>query len=281
MPKRGDFENEFDADADHLLSDMEFCEDDTEQDIKLKEEVIQLYNARLDERIRRKKFVIERGLLDIKKTQKFEKKRTPEEREIINSMKIFARFNKPEDHERLVNSLIKERMLREVIEQLKYFRSKGMTTLDQIEKYIAMQSKQGRGDKKSYTATDDFFKSPEEFVSPSAAQYLQHTSLAKRGTGASGQMKKSAGSNQGIMAMPDYENLNNLEKILCEEQSIPPSEYLKFKKCVQIQAIKNRAVDMKYLQTCAADVGASGLHQKMQPIYDFFVKTNFISSKGK
>jgi len=80
-----------------------------------------------------------------------------------------------------------------------------------------MQSKQGRGDKKSYTATDDFFKSPEEFVSPSAAQYLQHTSLAKRGTGASGQMKKSAGSNQGIMAMPDYENLNNLEKILCEE----------------------------------------------------------------
>jgi len=45
-------------------------------------------------------------------------------------MKIFARFNKPEDHERLVNSLIKERMLREVIEQLKYFRSKGMTTLD-------------------------------------------------------------------------------------------------------------------------------------------------------
>lgn len=68
MPKRGDFENEFDADADHLLSDMEFCEDDTDMDIKLKEEVIQLYNARLDERIRRKKFVIERGLLDIKKT---------------------------------------------------------------------------------------------------------------------------------------------------------------------------------------------------------------------
>lgn len=92
--------------------------------------MIQLYNARLDERIRRKKFVTERGLLDFKRTQKYERKKTNKEREIINAMKIFARFNTPEDHERLVNSLIKERLLREIIEQLKYFKSKGLTSLD-------------------------------------------------------------------------------------------------------------------------------------------------------
>lgn len=67
-PKRGDFEHEYDMDADLLLADMEFFEDDTPENIKLKENVIELYNARLDERIRRKKFVIERGLLDLKKT---------------------------------------------------------------------------------------------------------------------------------------------------------------------------------------------------------------------
>ena len=39
-------------------------------------------------------------------------------------MKIFARFNTPEEHEKLVNSLLKERMLREMIEQLRYFKSK-------------------------------------------------------------------------------------------------------------------------------------------------------------
>lgn len=92
----------------------------------MKNDVIELYNARIDERIRRKKFVLERGLLDFKKTQKQERKKTKEEREIINSMKIFARFNTPEDHERLVNNLLKERLLREVIEQLKYFRGKGL-----------------------------------------------------------------------------------------------------------------------------------------------------------
>ena len=63
---------------------MEFFDDDTEQDVKLKTDVIELYNARLDERIRRKNFIIERGLLDLKKIQKAERKKTPEERQISN-----------------------------------------------------------------------------------------------------------------------------------------------------------------------------------------------------
>lgn len=56
-------------------------------------------------------------------------------------MKPFARFNSPDDHEKLVNSLLKERLLREVIEQLKYFKSKGLTTLEQIEKYVDSSKK--------------------------------------------------------------------------------------------------------------------------------------------
>lgn len=141
MPKRGDFDHEYDQDADTLLADLEFFEDDTEQDLKLKNDVIELYNARIDERIRRKKFVLERGLLDFRKVQKQERKKTKEEREIINSMKIFARFNTPEEHEKLVNSLLKERMLREMIEQLKYFKSKGLQSLEDIEKYFEDQKK--------------------------------------------------------------------------------------------------------------------------------------------
>ena len=128
-------------DAELLLADMEFFDEDTEEQIQLKNSVIELYNARLDERIRRKKFVIERGLLDLKRTQKYERKRSKEEREIINSMKIFARFNNEEDHQRLVQNLIKERLLREVIEQMKFFRSKGLTSLDQIERYVDSQRK--------------------------------------------------------------------------------------------------------------------------------------------
>lgn len=117
-------------DAELLLADMEFHDDDTPENIKLKENVLELYSARLDERIRRKKFVIERGLLDLKNVQKTERKYSKEEREIVNKCKIFARFQSKEDHERFVNGLLKERLIREAIEQLQYFRSKGLTTLE-------------------------------------------------------------------------------------------------------------------------------------------------------
>lgn len=145
MPKRGDFDQEYDGDADTLLADLEYFDDDTEQDIKLKNDVIELYNARIDERIRRKKFVIERGLLDFKRIQKQERKKSKEDREIINAMKPFARFHTQEDHEKIVNNLLKERMLREAIQQLTYFKSKGLTTLDQIEKYVENSKKSQSG----------------------------------------------------------------------------------------------------------------------------------------
>jgi transcriptional adapter 2-alpha len=62
--------------------------------------------------------VIERGLLDKKKIPAKgvpEKKRCKDERDIINSMKVFSRFNSALDHDRLVNNLIKEKQLREII----------------------------------------------------------------------------------------------------------------------------------------------------------------------
>jgi transcriptional adapter 2-alpha len=38
-----------------------------------------------------------------------ERKRSKEDRDIINSFKIFARFNTPQDHEKMVNNLVRER----------------------------------------------------------------------------------------------------------------------------------------------------------------------------
>ena len=245
MPKRGDFEQEYDGDADTLLADLEFFDDDTEQDIQLKNDVIELYNARLDERIRRKKFVIERGLLDFKKIQKQERKKTKEEREIINAMKIFARFNTPEDHEKLVASLLKERLLREVIEQLKFFKAKGLTSLDQIEKFIEIQKKKntsshfnqsaygtmapsaGSERQKQYSETEEFLKNPREFISAGKNSYLmeQSTSLGDKNRG--GIIR-----NNVMITEHKWEELDGKEKLLCSEVGIKPEEYLNLKKLI-------------------------------------------------
>lgn len=102
MPKRGDFDVEYDNDAELLLAEMEFNEDDKDSELEMKYKLLELYNYRLEERIKRKRFVIERGLLDLKKQNALDKERSKEEKEIFNMMKVFSRFNTPEDHEKLV-----------------------------------------------------------------------------------------------------------------------------------------------------------------------------------
>ena len=81
---------------------MEFNEDDKDSEWEMKYKLLELYNYRLEERIKRKRFVIERGLLDLKKQNALDKERSKEEKEIFNMMKVFSRFNTPEDHEKLV-----------------------------------------------------------------------------------------------------------------------------------------------------------------------------------
>ena len=54
MPLRGDFDTEYDNDAELLLAEMEFNEDDKEIELNMKYKLLEIYNARLEERIKRK-----------------------------------------------------------------------------------------------------------------------------------------------------------------------------------------------------------------------------------
>lgn len=69
MPLREDFEYEYENNAEQVLADMEFSPDDHPSEISLKNQVIRIYNQKLDERDRRKRFVIDNGLVDVKKIQ--------------------------------------------------------------------------------------------------------------------------------------------------------------------------------------------------------------------
>lgn len=260
---------------------MEFFEDESDADIQFKNEVIELYNARIDERIRRKKFVIERNLLDYKKTQKMERNKTPQEREIITSMKIFARFNTAEDHERLVNSLIKERLLREVIEQLKHFKQKGLTSLDQIEKYIDIQKKksassqyQNTYEKPRYQETEEFLKNPRDFVSARTDAALDATSFDRKFLN---NPKHTKIQNQSpMMADPYWAELDNKEKSLCADLNIKPEDYVNLKKKMFEERAKNKKITEQLLANSGKDF--KSLKERIPNVFDFWVKTKLISN---
>lgn len=247
-------------DAELLLADMEFHDDESQENVRLKENVIELYNARLDERIRRKKFVIERGLLDLKSVQRTERKYSKEEREIVNKCKIFARFHTKEEHEKFVNGLIKERALRDAIEQLKYFRAKGLTQLDQIEKYIEgskLKAKQAYEKNYSVPATTshkknessgrlngkwstDYLDELQELVQDPDKKLFQAKSLELKGS-------SSKPLQSHLLNDAKWASLSNKEKTFVQEINMKPTTYCSIKRQIQLEQVKNNKIRLAML----------------------------------
>lgn len=144
-PKRLEFDIEYLNEAELDISELEFYDEDTEEDKALKLRMIQLYNKELDEREKRKRFVIERKLFDAKSQLKIESKLPKEEREIYNCLKPFARFLSSAQFNELFEGIILEKNLRERISQLQRYKEKGCSTYEEIIEADKEENKNKRG----------------------------------------------------------------------------------------------------------------------------------------
>ena len=111
--------------------------------------MLELYNSELDERQKRKEFVIGRNLLDIKKQINFEKKLPRDEREIYNCLKPFARFLSPVEFQDFFEGIIIEKNLRQRIEQLKNLKAQGCKTYEDVVNKTKIEMKRKHSKKKS------------------------------------------------------------------------------------------------------------------------------------
>ena len=109
--------------------------DDHPSEVELKLKIIEIYNAKLDERERRKAFVVERDLLDYKKHQAVERRRPRDERELVASMRTFARFHSAAEHTAFLEGLLAAMRLRKRIQQLQHYRAMGMRSLSEAQLY--------------------------------------------------------------------------------------------------------------------------------------------------
>ena len=74
-----------------------------------------IIDVRLDERKRRKDFVLERNLLY---PDPFERNLTPEEKEICQRLRVFMRFHSKQEHEQLQRTVIEQHRIRKRIQDL-------------------------------------------------------------------------------------------------------------------------------------------------------------------
>ncbi|KAL3147326.1 hypothetical protein ABBQ32_002810 [Trebouxia sp. C0010 RCD-2024] len=135
--KRQEFEPEYDNEAEMIVADMEFKEDDTEEDVEEKVRVIEYYNTRLTERERRRHFVMDRKLINVRKQQNLDRRRSPAERELYARLKALARYLPQPEFEVLSDGIVTETRLRARIQELKEYRRAGIRTFADAEVYEA------------------------------------------------------------------------------------------------------------------------------------------------
>lgn len=132
---------EYDNDAEVILADLDFAPGEHPAETELKLRILEIYNAKLDEREKRKKFVIERGLLEYKRLLAVERRRPREEREVYDMFRPFARFMTSAEHEEMVRGVILEQRLRKRIAQLHEYRRAGLRTLAEAQEFEAAKRK--------------------------------------------------------------------------------------------------------------------------------------------
>nr|XP_012231513.1 PREDICTED: transcriptional adapter 2B isoform X1 [Linepithema humile]XP_012231514.1 PREDICTED: transcriptional adapter 2B isoform X1 [Linepithema humile] len=133
MPQRDDFERDYNHEAESLVSSLFLnpVEDD-DLDIALKLAQVDMYTNNLRERARRKRVVRDYQLVSAffassKKDKGIKKKRTKEEKEFRDRMRVFAQFYTAQEHKQFLSNLERERELRLRLSELFRYRENGIT----------------------------------------------------------------------------------------------------------------------------------------------------------
>lgn len=143
MPGRMEFETEWENEAEMAVKDLHFDPGDginpntglVEPEVELKCTVMDIYNHKLTQRAIRKKVMFEHGLLNYRENMAKEKKRTKEERDLLNKAKPFARLMRKPDFDAFSEGLLKEHMIRQAVTQLQEWRKMGIQTIEAGQKY--------------------------------------------------------------------------------------------------------------------------------------------------
>ncbi|XVF75193.1 hypothetical protein PTKIN_Ptkin13bG0167700 [Pterospermum kingtungense] len=220
--KRQEFDPEYDNDAEQLLADMEFKDTDTEEERELKLRVLRIYSKRLDERKRRKDFILERNLLY---PNPFEKDLSPEERAICRRYDVFMRFHSKEEHQDLLETVIAEHRTLKRIEELKEARAAGCRTSAEADRYLEHKRKR-EAEENSHRAKDGVQGGPSSQGVPNS--FMASESVGKDSNSRpTAQASSSYTNDVDIMGFAETQLLSEAEKRLCSEIRLPPPIYLR------------------------------------------------------
>ncbi|KAG1342152.1 hypothetical protein COCNU_05G003810 [Cocos nucifera] len=258
-PKTQEFDPEYDDDAEKALADMKFMPNDTEIHHELKLRMLHIYCSRLDERKRRKDFILQRNLLH---TIPLEKELSVEDREVYEQYKVFMRYQSPEEHDALVQSVIEERKLQRRIQELQECRTAGCRTMAEAKAYIEQKKLRELETSMNKTKLDSQVSSSSKIVRANALSNEEDGLLdgspqnINEGNGGSGleldgkdpssvatiQVTSKSFDVWDVTGLPGADLLSETEQRLCCECKLLPCHYLKIQEVLMTEIYKGTIV---------------------------------------
>ena len=162
-PKRHEFETEFLNDTEIEISHLEFDDNDKEEELKIKFDVLRDYNLRIKEREERKNFVFDKGLLDLRRENRIESKLSRDQFELLLFLKPFARFYENSEFFDLFEGICLEQDLKMALKNLnklekeKTNKGEKICSIEDIEHFFDVD----RNLKKTRKSGDFFTNIPE------------------------------------------------------------------------------------------------------------------------
>ncbi|KAL5140610.1 Transcriptional adapter ADA2b [Glycine soja] len=260
--KRQEFDPEYDNDAEQLLAEMEFKDTDTDDERELKLRVLRFYAKRLDERKRRKDFILERNLLY---PNPFEKDFTPEEKAICRNYDLFMRFHTKEEHEELLRTVISEHRTRKRLQDLKEARAAGCRNSAEADRYLAQKRKR-EAEESARRTKESAQGGPSNLGVSNALMSPDSAGKDLRGRPA-GPATSSSVNEMDVTGYYGADLLSESEKRLCCELRLPPAMYLKMQEQLSLQILAG---------TVTAKSDAHQLFKmdamKIDRVYDILIK---------
>lgn len=251
--KRQEFDVEYDNEAEQLLADMEFKDSDTEEERELKLRVIRIYNKRLDERQRRKDFILERKLLE---PNPFENDLSPEEKAICRRYDVFMRFHSKEEHDDLLKTIVQEHRTLKRIQELKEARTAGCRSSDEARRYIEQKRKR-EADENARSAEKNPQAGPSSQGGVNGPKFCESV-----GKDSNSRTTGHANSTSAV------ELLSESEKLLCKDIRLSPTDYLKMQELMSIQIMSGYIAKKSDAYSFFNKVEPS----KVDRVYDMLVK---------
>ncbi|CCA74732.1 related to ADA2-General transcriptional adaptor or co-activator [Serendipita indica DSM 11827] len=235
---------------------------ETKESIETKLALLRAYSARIDKRLQAKTLIFQRGLLEFRKMQAADKRRSKEERDFLTRFKVFAKMQTAQDNEDFLDGLMYEQLLRKRITELQELRRLGLTSLAEAETYekarqyrnaeraeILQRGLVRNGDslKRAGSVTDDRFKS---------------TALARRG----GPLTFGTSASLNLLSSEEQE--------LCRQIRVNPQSYIVIKATIvrESQKYGNELSRKQARDLLKCDVNKAG------KVWDFLVRNGVIKA---